>query len=172
MLPRITIEVSKTLEEVVQRVVVLLLRSALQTLLNQLAGEGAAGPLALKGNLVRSLLLCSLLILARRRGIAVRVERTLTLLSRVAELLSLKRTYAPFSSRSSSLCVPDSRTRPLPMTEMQSASLMVERRWVMVMVVRPAAALSRTFCTTPSLCVSSAKVASSRYEDPRRWHVR
>jgi hypothetical protein len=42
------------------------------------------------------------------------------------------------------------------------ASRMVERRWAMVMVVRPSAATSRAAWTTPSDLVSSADVASSR----------
>jgi hypothetical protein len=45
---------------------------------------------------------------------------------------------------------------------MTSALTMVDSRWAMAMVVREPIRASRAFCTSRSLAVSSAEVASSR----------
>mmetsp|Transcript_61858 Transcript_61858/g.182644 ORF Transcript_61858/g.182644 Transcript_61858/m.182644 type:complete len:150 (+) Transcript_61858:1054-1503(+) len=64
----------------------------------------------------------------------------------------------------SSSCVPISRTFPSATYAILSAFRIVERRCAMTIVVRPRSSisLSRASCTTRSLSVSSALVASSR----------
>ena len=52
--------------------------------------------------------------------------------------------------------------RPPSMPKMTSAAWMVESRWAMAIVVRPAISGSSASCTSRSLVVSSAEVASSR----------
>jgi hypothetical protein len=68
--------------------------------------------------------------------------------------------YSP-PSRSRSRCEPDSATRPRSMTKMLSALTMVYSRCAMAMVVRDPIRASSAFCTSRSLAVSSAEVASS-----------
>jgi hypothetical protein len=62
----------------------------------------------------------------------------------------------------SASCVPCSTTLPLRMTMMLSALRIVLSRCAMVMVVRPADALSSAACTICSPRTSMADVASSR----------
>ncbi|VFQ73563.1 unnamed protein product [Cuscuta campestris] len=68
----------------------------------------------------------------------------------------------PFSSLIRSPCEPISLTWPFCTTAIMSAFRMVDRRWAIVIVVRPDAALSKASCTDRSDSVSSALVASSR----------
>mmetsp|Transcript_40160 Transcript_40160/g.99253 ORF Transcript_40160/g.99253 Transcript_40160/m.99253 type:complete len:232 (+) Transcript_40160:167-862(+) len=73
--------------------------------------------------------------------------------------------YLPFSpSLSSWSCVPFSSTRPSPTYAILSALRMVESRCAITSVVRlfAASSASSAACTTRSLSVSSAEVASSR----------
>mmetsp|Transcript_61500 Transcript_61500/g.145436 ORF Transcript_61500/g.145436 Transcript_61500/m.145436 type:complete len:139 (+) Transcript_61500:1561-1977(+) len=74
--------------------------------------------------------------------------------------MATRRAYAPSRATSCS-CVPFSTTRPCANTKMLSALRMVDRRWAMTMVVRPAMLLSSASCTTRSLSLSRADVASS-----------
>src|ERR1700733_5517442 len=56
--------------------------------------------------------------------------------------------------------VPASAMRPWSSTTIWSALRTVERRWAMVIVVRPSARVSNAFWTARSVSVSSALVAS------------
>lgn len=62
----------------------------------------------------------------------------------------------------SSWCVPFSTTAPSASTQITSAFFIVDNRWAIVMHVLPCRALSNAACTTLSLSLSSAEVASSK----------
>lgn len=75
--------------------------------------------------------------------------------------LSYNDQKTPFLAESSAK-VPSSATRPSSKTMILSASLIVERRCATMTVVLPFWASSSAFCTSSSLSLSSALVASSR----------
>src|SRR6185369_4150979 len=64
-------------------------------------------------------------------------------------------------SLSNCSCVPCSTTRPWSSTTTRSADSTVDRRWAMTMDVRPFISVSSADCTSRSLSLSSAEVASS-----------
>mmetsp|Transcript_6477 Transcript_6477/g.16081 ORF Transcript_6477/g.16081 Transcript_6477/m.16081 type:complete len:120 (-) Transcript_6477:4074-4433(-) len=70
--------------------------------------------------------------------------------------------YIPFSFCNSSSCVPISAITPVWNTYITSAFFTVERRWAIVILVLFSIALSSASCTTASLLLSRALVASSR----------
>jgi drug/metabolite transporter (DMT)-like permease len=70
---------------------------------------------------------------------------------------------------SNSWCDPDSTTRPPSITLITSALTIVDSRCAIAIVVRDPISASSAFCTSRSLAVSSADVASSRIRIRGSW---